>query len=52
MHPFMDVATKEAPMLSYLRRRQFPDPSELIDGGLGNPEKTGHIHDRQNLAVR
>lgn len=52
MHPFMDVATEEAPMLPDLRRRQFADPSELVHRGLGHPEKTGHIHDCQDLAVR
>ena len=52
VHPFMDVATEEAPMLPDLRRRQFSDPSELIHGRLGHPKKTGHVHDRQDLAVR
>ena len=52
VHPFMDVATEEAPMLPDLRRRQFTDPSELIHGRLGHPKKMGHVHDRQNLAVR
>ena len=52
MHPFMDVATEEAPMLPDLRRRQFANPSELVYGGLGHPKKAGDVHDRQNLAVR
>lgn len=52
MHPFVDIATKKAPMLSDLRRRQSSDPREFIDGGLGHPKKTGHVHNRQDLAVR
>src|SRR6267143_2400678 len=52
VHPFMDVATEKAPMLPNLRRRQFADPSELVQGGLGYPKKTGHVHDRQDLVVR
>ena len=52
VHPFMDIATEEAPMLPDLRRRQFADPSELVHGGLGHPKKMGHVHNRQDLAVR
>jgi hypothetical protein len=52
VHPFMDVATEKAPMLPNLRRRQFADPSELVHGGLGHPKETGHVRDRQDLAVR
>ena len=52
VHPFMDVATEETPVFSNFRRRQFPNPSELIDGGLGHSKKLRHIHDRQDLAVR
>ena len=47
----MDVATKEAPMLPNLRRRQSADPSELAYGGLGHPKKTGNVHIRRDLAV-
>lgn len=52
MHPLMDVATKETPMLPDLRRRQFADTSELVHGGLGHSKKLRHIHNRQDLAVR
>jgi hypothetical protein len=46
----MEVATKEAPMPSNLRRRQSANSSELVYGGLGHPKKTGNVHDRQDLA--
>ena len=52
VHPFMDVATEEAPMLPNLRRRQFADPGKLIDGGLRHSKKPRDVHDRQDLAVR
>jgi len=46
MHPLMDVMTKETPMLSYLRCRQFTDPGEFIYGGFWHPKEAGHVHDR------
>ncbi|ALA58559.1 hypothetical protein NITMOv2_2142 [Nitrospira moscoviensis] len=51
-HPLMDVATEEAPVLPDLGGRQLAEPRQLVDGGFGDPQKAGHVHDRQNFAVR
>lgn len=38
-------------MFSDLRRRQFSNPREFIDGGFWHPEKLGDLHHGQDFSV-